>query len=910
MQGGNPPPIQNSVVKNSQPFNTHLSGHQWLKNHLNYVPTVAWLTNSVTHSPTMAYLLSASGINHLVLTNLHYSWEEYLAEFQYSDFVWVQSWDRDRASPTLLNKILSRIGNDRYPKRSVLTHFLQFNSAGFKACGPNKEICSSEYNFAKTNRNIDIYPYNVKEKSELLLEQYSKTGTTSSHNIVIAPMGGPYHYELQAEFDYQYNNYQKIAEYVNMNREIYKATIEFGTPKDYFKAVLEQQASIPSLVGDFLNFADLKSGTPAYWTGFFTSRPLFKILLRRMQSTLRSTEILFSFAISLNAFRGTDAKYIYDLLISTRETVARLLDRNVGSGTLSANALRYSHKQILKTVKDCWYIQEVTASLISVKPGKSTTIPYLQKYVYRDGEFSSIFRTVSPGDQIYVFNSLSHERTEVIELTVRNPNIRIIDHNKKEVTLQLNPVWKYSSDNLFRLSRQFFKAIFVIVVAPMSLELYKIKETYDASQNAAAIYCVACIVDDMVGSGVFPFTVLPLEKGDIQLENYRHRLLFDEATGFLKYVVEKMTGLQKTVVLDYGAFKSSTVNSGMFLFNTNTTKPVRDVLMPYRIGDRSKIVMIISGQVTTELTSVYGKLLQSTVKIFNLLHGPLSNAIYVESKVDYEVSPKNRELEMFLSIRTDIGNGNPPEIFTDNNGFQYAARLLNISRRVESNMFPITTMAYMQDRKTRLSVITDHAQGVTALQEGQLVVMLDRRVLFNDGRGTNEGLADSSATSHRHYILLENLIESSYHYSMHNVLQLPSLSAIHLANSLNDILDVFVIDKSHSDLCYYTFLPLIKTSFPCDVAVVNFRAVFNRGNLQHHTPNVALIVLHRQSISCRIDFQPECNGDNSFSLEKILHNVRSVYQTNLCGTNKGAPVFNLHQGNFPSMELTTLRIQF
>ncbi|XP_013179221.1 PREDICTED: alpha-mannosidase 2-like [Papilio xuthus] len=888
-----------------------MEGHQWLKHHLNFVPKTAWLTNSVTHSPTMTYLLSACGISNLIFTNIHYSWEQYLAEYQYSDFIWVQNWDNDIFSKSDINDILNKIGKERYPKNSVLSHYMQFNSAGFKACGPDKDICVSDFNFVKSINNIDSY--NVKQKAELLLEQYSKTGTISSHNVIIAPIGGPYHYEQQTEFDFQYNNYQKIADFVNINREIYKATIDFGTPKDYFKKILEKNRSYPSLKGDFLNFADVSSGTPAYWSGFFTTRPLLKILLRRLESTLRTTEILFSFAVSSNVFRHMNISDLFNLLMKSRETVARLHDRNVVSGTLTANVLKYVHKKILTTVKDCWYIQETSASLISIKSERNIT--YLQKYVYRNGEFISAFRTVTPGDQIYVFNSLSHERTEIVEFVTRNPNVRIIDHNKKDVTIQINPIWNYQSENTIKISRQFFTISFVIVIPPMTLELFKIKETYDASSSASTIYCVSCIMDDTPGNGpVFPFNIQPIEIGDIQLENYKHRLIFDEITGLLKTVFEKDTNNKKSVMIDYGAFKSNHINSGMFLFNTNSSKPLHDILSPYRRGVKTKIVLIVSGLVTTELTTIFGRLLQSSVKIFNLMNGPFSKIICVETKTDYEASPKNRELEVFLSVQTDIVNGNPPELIIDNNGFQYTPRYINISRRIESNIYPMTSLAYIQDYQNRLTLLTDHAHGVTCLQEGQIVVMLDRRVLYNDGRGTGEGLADNGATYHRHVILLENFIRSKTFHSVNRkaTLQLPSLDALHLANALNYHLDIFFIDRSQTEHCYYTFLPLIKTPFPCDVFVINFRLILYKTSAEKLSINTALITLQRQSFTCEINHfqQHNCNGDYSFSIEKILRNVKAVYQTNLCGTEDGTPISKVNKGSFAPMELSTIRVYF
>lgn len=855
--------------------------------------------------------MSITGISHLVFSNLHYSWQQYLTEYQHTDFVWVQNWDSNKDSETNLNKALHKIGNDRYPKHSILTHYLQYNTAGFKACGPQGDICDTEFNFANINNNVDINTFNVKEKSEKILEQYSKTGTTSSHNIIIAPVGDKFSYEFQTEFDYQYNNYQKISEFVNINQDIYKATIDFGTAKDYFKSVLSRHKTFSTLKGDFLTYADISRGSPEYWTGYFTTRPFLKILLRRIQSTLRSTEILFSLAHNFNVFKSYNASNLIGRLLNVRENVARFQDRNVVSGTLTAKALRYVQTQILNTAKDCWFVQETVASLLSSKPGLNET--YLEKYVYREGEFISSFKSVTSGDQIYIFNSLNYERTEIVELMSRHFNLRVIDHNKKEVIIQVNPIWKYTIENKIKISRQFFKIIFIVVIPPMTFQLFKIKKSYDSGQSLSTIYCLKCEVDDVEGGRDLPFTIHPIEMGDIQLESYKYRLVFDEYTGFLKTVTEKATNSEKIVLIDFSAFRSSHTNAGMFIFNINTSKPLEDILLPFRTDPKLKTMMIVSGQITTELVSIYGKLLQHSVKIFNLLNSPLSNAIKLETKIDYEVSPKNRELEIFLSIQTDISNGNPLELFVDNNGFQFSHRTVNLSRRIESNVYPMTSMVFIEDDKSRMTIATDHSQGVTSLQEGQVVIMLDRRVLYDDGRGSNEGLADSVTTYHTHYLLLENFIEQKIQddTTAKTNLKLPSLHAIYLASILNYQLDIYFIEVSKTNNCQYAFLPLIRAPLPCDIAVINYRVILHRGASLKYLPNTGLMILHRHSYSCSMaqDINLHCSGDE-IKLKKMFRNIEAVYHTNLVGTTDGPPVDVLNKENFPPMEIITLRIQF
>ena len=50
---------------------------------------------------------------------------------------------------------------------------------------------------------------------------------------------------------------------------------------------------------------------------------------------------------------------------------------------------------------------------------------------------------------------------------------------------------------------------------------------------------------------------------------------------------------------------------------------------------------------------------------------------------------------------------------------------------VEANIYPITTMAYIEDKRERLSLIVDHASAATSQKQGLLEFMLhDCLILF------------------------------------------------------------------------------------------------------------------------------------------------------------------------------------
>ena len=123
-------------------------------------------------------------------------------------------------------------------------------------------------------------------------------------------------------WDSQYKHYKKIIDYINDHRDIYHADIRFGTLSDYFDEVnarmkvtlslinivylyieslihlinLYLQADdFSTLAGDFFVYSDIFSeGFPAYWSGYFSTRPFMKQLSRELEANLRAAEILFT----------------------------------------------------------------------------------------------------------------------------------------------------------------------------------------------------------------------------------------------------------------------------------------------------------------------------------------------------------------------------------------------------------------------------------------------------------------------------------------------------------------------------------------------------------------------------------------------------------------------------------------
>lgn len=913
-------------------FYTSFSGHQWIKNNLGIKVKSGWSVDPFGHGPTVPYLLKKSGvISGTVIQRIHYSWKQWFAKQMMGDFLWRQNWDSTGYT-------------------DMLVHNQPFDIYSIKhSCGPHPQVCTY-YDFRKipgeftehSLRAVSIDQQNIKQKADTLMEQYERTGSLSSHNVILVPLGDDFRYDQEVEWEQQYKNYKLLMDYINGHKEVYHADVIFGTPNDYFQEVRKRTSDFPTLKGDFFVYSDIfTEGRPAYWSGYYTTRPYWKLLDRELERNLRSAEILYTFGFNMaKQWTHNDTSKVlernYEKLVRARRNLALFQHHDAITGTSKAFVMRDYALKLIEGIQDSMFLQTFVVQNLLLGRSNASLPPY--RIIVPDTD-SETYDTISPKvllsimkrRKIIVFNSFAQYRHEVLKLQVDTPYVKITDADGNILMHQINPVWNLSlsirtsvlpesQQKPIEILPNRYELLFFSELPPLSLSIFTIdveEPTQTATAAAVAtVYCQHCRHSENV------FQIKNIMQGDIQLENRKLRALFDGKSGFLKSITKKDTEKRTFCEMTIAAYQSAQFHSGAYLFmpDPNSREMEREVLLDNTIN---QFIIITSGPIASELTTINGDTLTHSSRLYHI-DGPLAEGIYMENIIDFGVPPKNRETEMYMRFSSAINNSDPSVFYTDSNGMQMQKRVTVERIGIEGNYYPITTMVYIEDNQQRLSLLVDHSQGASSWQPGWLEVMIDRRTLYDDSRGMGEGLVDNKKILAKYWLLLEDVVETKT-----SEISRPSLLSNYLSNNLLYPANVYIVeetfsrDKMHSDLYDSIHAPvhLISKPLACDVHFLNFRTNTDQTFTQFPSTS-ALMILHRQGFACNVSpkvtiqncfLQSESSQKHSVfrSATRFNHlKIKHVTKTSLTGVHKEKDFFSLDEVTVSPMDLLTLNITF
>uniref|UniRef100_A0A803WDN8 mannosyl-oligosaccharide 1,3-1,6-alpha-mannosidase n=1 Tax=Ficedula albicollis TaxID=59894 RepID=A0A803WDN8_FICAL len=819
-----------------------IEGHQWLEKNLGVKPKSGWAVDPFGHSPTMAYLLKRAGFSNMLIQRVHYSIKKHFSTQKTLEFFWRQNWDLGSST-------------------DILCHMMPFYSYDIPhTCGPDPKICC-QFDFKRLPGGRISCPWrvppevihagNVQHRAWMILDQYRKKSKLFRTKVLLAPLGDDFRYTESSEWDQQYQNYQKLFDYMNSRPE-WHVKAQFGTLSDYFEALRKESnlgekssnSLFPVLSGDFFTYADRDHH---YWSGYFTSRPFYKHLDRVLESYMRAAEILYSLALvqsskseKMSVFPSVDN---YKLLTEAR--------RNLG--------LFQHHDALPGTAKD-WVV-----------------VDYGTRY-------------------LLIFNPTEQERFPVVSVNVNSPRVKLLSPLGKPVTVQISAVW----DGATTVSHEAYQISFVAHLPPLGIGVYQLLAD-ESSEAVLADYNIYVRNSRQENTDrLFKIKEMQHSVDNIILENAYMKLWFSGMSGLLEKINTKEDGKNHQMKVEF-AWYGTTSNrdkSGAYLF-----LPDGDA-KPYIFTDPPTI-RVAHGKIFSEVVCFFHHVTH-TVRLYKV-QGLEGHSLEVSNIVDIR-GEYNRELAMRIS--SDINSQN--RFYTDLNGYQIQPRVTLSKLPLQANIYPMTTMAYIQDVGVRLTLHSAQSLGVASLKNGQLEVIMDRRLMQDDNRGLGQGVQDNKITANVFRLLLERRHGTDVNEEKAPV-SFPSLLSHMTSLFLNHpVIPMTTNADSGVPELTNTFSPLI-SSMPCDMHLVNLRTI--QAKVDTKPSDEAVLILHRKGFDCRFsnrDMGLLCSTtQGKIKVNKLFNKFRveSLTPTSLSLMHSPPDARNISEINMSSMDINTFRIR-
>ncbi|XP_060959016.1 alpha-mannosidase 2 [Cannabis sativa] len=801
-------------------------GNMWLNDTIGVVPKNSWAIDPFGYSPTMAYLLRRMGFENMLIQRTHYELKKELARHKNLEYIWRQSWDAEETT-------------------DIFVHMMPFYSYDIPhTCGPEPAICC-QFDFARMRGSMyELCPWgehpvetdqeNVKERAFKLLDQYRKKSVLYRTNTLLVPLGDDFRYISLDEAENQFRNYQLLFDHINSNPSL-NAEAQFGTLEDYFRTVREeadrinysrpgevgsiQVGGFPSLSGDFFTYADRQKD---YWSGYYVSRPFFKAVDRVLEETLRATDMMMALLLGY-CQRAQCEKlpvgFSYKLT-AARRNLALFQHHDGVTGTAKDHVVTDYGTRMHMSLQDLQiFMSKAIEVLLKIRHEKSDHNPSIFEpaQVRSKYDVQPVHKTIIAHEGTYqsvvFFNPSEQTREEVVMIVVNKPDVAVLDSNWTCIESQISPELQHDKSKIFTgKHRVYWKAS----IPALGLQTYYIAKGLVRCEKAKPAK-----LKFISNSGSFScpasYACSKAKDDTVQIHNRHQTLTFDAKTGLLQKVT--YTNGSHNVIGEEISMYSSW-GSGAYLF-----KPTGDAQPIVKSGG---LIVISEGHLMQEVYShphtewERGPISHST-RLYNGENTIQEFLIEKEYHVEL-LGDEFNDKEIIARYKTDIDS--KKIFYTDLNGFQMSRRETYDKIPLQGNYYPMPAHAFLQGSNgRRFSVHSRQSLGVASLKDGWLEIMLDRRLVRDDGRGLGQGVMDNRAMNVIFHILVESNISSTSNPVSNHLPLSPSLLSHRIGSHLNYPLHAFIAKKPQ-DISVQppprSFSPLAM-SLPCDLHIVSFK---------------------------------------------------------------------------------------
>ncbi|XP_068153638.1 lysosomal alpha-mannosidase-like [Drosophila tropicalis] len=563
----------------------------------------------------------------------------------------------------------------------------------------------------------DSYDNNVKSRVDDFIAYAKKVAAFFRTNHIMIPMGGDFQYE---DAEVNFKNMDKLIKYINERQsEGSNYNIFYSTPACYLKSVHEGLMTYPNKTQDFFPYA---SDTNSFWTGYFTSRPTQKRFERDGNHMLQVAKQLSTFANLSSDKQNEDLEYL----------------RRIMGVMQHHDAITGTEKQHVSDDYDRLLHDAIVGAQNNAIDGlrKLTNLP--------TGEFESCMQlnisvcafTKDSADNVVVtlFNPLAHTSTEYVRIPVKDESYQVTDEKGRVIASEVLPVaWQVLALE-YRSNDTQHELVFKASVDKIASYFIKKVDSRDSAVKALPRKSRAALTSNKnIASNDVNMveTYDDNDSGETVVENSLIKLVIDNKTGRLKTV--SMNGVSESIEQKFAVYK--TKDSGAYAFRSNGD--VEEV-------DDDVEFTVYEGALVKEVHQQVNEWISQVIRIYEGI-----NRVEFEWLIGPIPTDDDTAREIVTLFKSGISSNGV--FYTDSNGREMLKREKNKRESFEAdlseqpisgNYYPVTSRIALQDGNKRLAILTDRAQGGSSINNGELELMLHRRLIRDDGYGVDETLSE------------------------------------------------------------------------------------------------------------------------------------------------------------------------
>ena len=654
-------------------------GHRYLLQQFNVTPTIGWQVDPFGHSLTQAALLGYDvGFDAVVLGRIDYQDKAVRTAESRMEFVW-------RGSPSATD-----------PRNQIFAQATP--TGGYNA--PRGLCFDATCNDPPVQDDPALTDYNVPSRvDDFVAAAWEQSNHTNCAADAAATcnlmwlMGEDFQFELAEE---NFQSLDRIIQYVNQDGRVSAA---YSTPTAYFAAKFSENLTWTIKADDFFPYA---SAPHSYWTGYFTSRPALKRMVRTSSSFLqmaRQVEVIANRPDSSATAELEEAVAVsqhHDAVAGTsKQHVAYDYAQRLAKGLAQADAM----------------VNAVLAGMVGGANASFASCPLLNVSLCATQAALPLV--------VLLYNPLSRSRSELVRLPVNVAGgVRVTDADNATVESAVTDAFVTSAFTAESARRT---VNFHATVPPLGYAAFFL--TADSSPSPDAEEEKAATAPAALYS----------------MANAHWSLQFDSATGLLANVTDLATNVTRPLSQSfyyYVAGQRGGQNAGAYVLLPNSTTPSP-------VSATASLTVLSSGLVR-EARQTFTDWLYQTIRL-------------EDDRIAFEWTvgelPYHDGVGREVITRYTSAIASRAEWYSDSNAREMILRVRDqrptwnytVEEEVAGNYVPTNAACGLNDTQAALFVLVDRAQGCTSMADGQLEFLLHRRLFRDDGKGLNEPLNETEA---------------------------------------------------------------------------------------------------------------------------------------------------------------------